>query len=326
MLRLLQGDVGSGKTLVALMAMLERDRGRRPGGADGADRDPGAAACGNARPPAGAGRPSTPAAHRPRAGRPAPTPARDALASGAAKIAIGTHALFQDDVAYADLALAVVDEQHRFGVQQRLELAAKGQADLLVMTATPIPRTLLLSLYGDMAVSELRGKPPGRQPIATRVMPLARIGAIVAAIEAALERGERLYWVCPLVAADEDGDLAAAEQRHAMLRARFGERVGLVHGQMPSADKDAAMAGVRARRHPPAGRHHGDRGRGRRARRGRDGDRARRALRAGAAAPAARPGRARRAAARAACCCTASRWARPPGRASRSCARPRTAS
>ncbi len=136
----------------------------------------------------------------------------------------------------------MVDEQHRFGVQQRLELAAKGQADLLVMTATPIPRTLVLSLYGDMAVSELRAKPPGRQPIDTRVMPLARIGAIVSKVEAALERGERLYWVCPLVAADEDGDLAAAEQRHAMLRARFGDRVGLVHGQMAAADKDAAMA------------------------------------------------------------------------------------
>jgi ATP-dependent DNA helicase RecG len=111
------------------------------------------------------------------------------------------------------------------------------------MTATPIPRTLVLSLYGDMAISELRAKPPGRQPIATRVMPLARIDAIVAAVEAALQRGERLYWVCPLVSADEDGDLAAAEERHAMLQARFGERVGLVHGQMRAADKDAAMAG-----------------------------------------------------------------------------------
>jgi ATP-dependent DNA helicase RecG len=166
-----------------------------------------------------------------------------ALANGDAKLAVGTHALFQDDVAFADLALAVVDEQHRFGVQQRLGLAAKGEADLLVMTATPIPRTLVLSLYGDMAVSELRGKPPGRQPIDTRVMPLRRIGAIVAAVEAALGRGERLYWVCPLVAADEDGDLAAAEQRHAMLRARFGERVGLVHGQMAARDRDTAMAG-----------------------------------------------------------------------------------
>jgi ATP-dependent DNA helicase RecG len=111
-----------------------------------------------------------------------------------------------------------------------------------VMTATPIPRTLVLSLYGDMATSELRGKPPGRQPIDTRVMPLARIEAILAAVGAALARGERLYWVCPLVAADEQGDLAAAEQRHAMLKARFGDPVGLVHGQMPGADKDAAMA------------------------------------------------------------------------------------
>jgi ATP-dependent DNA helicase RecG len=166
-----------------------------------------------------------------------------ALAKGEARIVVGTHALCQEDVAYADLALAVVDEQHRFGVHQRLARAAQGQADLLVMTATPIPRTLVLSLYGDMAISELRTKPPGRQPIATRVMSLARIGAIVAAVEAALERGERLYWVCPLVVASEDGDLAAAEERHAMLRARFGDRVGLVHGQMRGAERDAAMAG-----------------------------------------------------------------------------------
>jgi ATP-dependent DNA helicase RecG len=241
MLRLLQGDVGSGKTLVALLAML----GAIEAGGQAALMAPTEilarqhaatlahllAAVGLA-PVLLTGRERGLRRQRLLAG----------LASGQAKLAIGTHALFQDDVAYADLALAVVDEQHRFGVQQRLGLAAKGEADLLVMTATPIPRTLVLSLYGDMAVSELRSKPPGRQPIATRVMPLGRIGAIVAAVEAALERGERLYWVCPLVAADEAGDLAAAEQRHAMLQARFGSRVGLVHGQMAARDKDAAMA------------------------------------------------------------------------------------
>ncbi|HEX5077702.1 MAG TPA: ATP-dependent DNA helicase RecG, partial [Geminicoccaceae bacterium] len=241
MLRLLQGDVGSGKTLVALMAMLSA----LEAGCQAALMAPTEILA--RQHTATLTRLLAPVGLAPAllTGRERGTRRRrllDDLASGEARIAVGTHALFQDDVAFADLALAVVDEQHRFGVQQRLELAAKGEADLLVMTATPIPRTLVLSLYGDMAVSELRAKPPGRQPIATRVMPLARLGAILSAVAAALQRGERLYWVCPLVAADEDGDLAAAEQRHAMLRARFGERVGLVHGQMAARDKDAAMA------------------------------------------------------------------------------------
>jgi ATP-dependent DNA helicase RecG len=241
MLRLLQGDVGSGKTLVALLAMLSAIEA----GAQAALMAPTeilarqhAATLGRVL--AAVGVEPVLLTGRERGAR--PVRLLEALTSGEAKLAIGTHALFQDDVTFADLALAVVDEQHRFGVHQRLELAAKGEADLLVMTATPIPRTLVLSLYGDMAVSELRTKPPGRQSIETRALPLARIGAIVAAVEAALERGERLYWVCPLVAADEAGDLAAAEERHAMLRARFGARVGLVHGQMPAVDKDAAMA------------------------------------------------------------------------------------
>jgi ATP-dependent DNA helicase RecG len=240
MLRLLQGDVGSGKTLVALMAMLSAIEA----GAQAALMAPTEILARQhtatlTRLLAPVGLAPLLLTGRERGARRNHLLAD--LASGAARIAVGTHALFQEDVAFADLALAVVDEQHRFGVHQRLELAAKGEADLLVMTATPIPRTLVLSLYGDMAISELRSKPPGRQPIKTRVMPLARIGAIIAAVEAALERGERLYWVCPLVAADED-DLAAAEQRHAMLRARFGDRVGLVHGQMRATDKDAAMA------------------------------------------------------------------------------------
>jgi ATP-dependent DNA helicase RecG len=241
MLRLLQGDVGSGKTVVALLAMLTAIEA----GGQAALLAPTEVL---ARQHAGAlARLLTPLGLTPAllTGRERGAARRRllaALASGEARLAVGTHALFQDGVAYADLALAVVDEQHRFGVHQRLELAAKGRADLLVMTATPIPRTLLLSLYGDMATSELRGKPPGRQPIETRVMPLARLGAILAAVDAALARGERLYWVCPLVTADEQGDLAAAEQRHAMLQTRFGDRVGLVHGQMPGAAKDAAMA------------------------------------------------------------------------------------
>ncbi len=135
----------------------------------------------------------------------------------------------------------MIDEQHRFGVHQRLGLAAKGAcADLLVMTATPIPRTLVLALYGDMATSELREKPPGRPPIRTRAMPLARLDEITAAVQRALARGDQLYWVCPTIAAAED-DRAAAEERHAILRARFGEVVGLVHGRMPAAERDRAM-------------------------------------------------------------------------------------
>jgi ATP-dependent DNA helicase RecG len=172
------------------------------------------------------------------------------IASGRASIVVGTHALFEDDVAFADLALAVIDEQHRFGVHQRLGLAAKGrQADLLVMTATPIPRTLVLALYGDMAVAELRDKPPGRQPVETRVMPLGRLERILARVEAALERGERLYWVCPLIGdaeASEEDDQAAAERRHQLLAARFGALVGLVHGRLPAAEKDRVMAGFAA--------------------------------------------------------------------------------
>jgi ATP-dependent DNA helicase RecG len=242
MLRLLQGDVGSGKTLVALLAMLSAvEAGGQAAllaptellARQHADTLARLLAPLRLVPVLLTGRERGAARRR----------LYEALASGEAQIAVGTHALFQEGVAYADLALAVIDEQHRFGVHQRLELAAKGQTDLLVMTATPIPRTLVLSLYGDMASSELRSKPPGRQPIDTRVMPLARIGTIVAAVAAALERGLRLYWVCPLVAADEESDLTAAEQRHAMLRERFGDRVGLVHGQMRGADKDAAMAG-----------------------------------------------------------------------------------
>jgi ATP-dependent DNA helicase RecG len=135
----------------------------------------------------------------------------------------------------------VVDEQHRFGVHQRLELAAKGRCtDLLVMTATPIPRTLVLALYGDMAVSELREKPAGRPPIRTRTLPLARLDEITAAVRRALDQGDQLYWVCPAIAAEED-DRAAAEQRYAMLRAHFGAAVGLVHGRMPGTEKDRAM-------------------------------------------------------------------------------------
>ncbi|MEM7024317.1 MAG: ATP-dependent DNA helicase RecG [Pseudomonadota bacterium] len=245
MLRLLQGDVGSGKTLVALLAML----GTVESGGQAALLAPTeilavqhATTLTQLLAPLGLA--PTLLTGRERGAR--RRAVLKQVASGAAKIVVGTHALFQENVDYADLTLAVVDEQHRFGVGQRLEFVAKGDADLLIMSATPIPRTMVLSLYGDMAVSELRSKPPGRQPIETRVMPLGRIEAILKAVEKALERGERLYWVCPRVTGGEDSDPTAAEQRCAMLQTRFGDQVGLVHGQMTSGEKDAAMAAFAA--------------------------------------------------------------------------------
>src|SRR6202023_437033 len=135
---------------------------------------------------------------------------------------IGTHALFSEDVAFADLALAVVDEQHRFGVHQRLALAHKGLAvDLLVMTATPIPRTLVLTYFGDMDISELRDKPAGRQPIDTLTVSLDRLDEVIAAVGRAIREGRSVYWVCPLVEDSENSDLAAAQARHAELAALF---------------------------------------------------------------------------------------------------------
>ncbi|MGH6663254.1 MAG: ATP-dependent DNA helicase RecG, partial [Rhodospirillales bacterium] len=166
------------------------------------------------------------------------------LESGGAALAVGTHALFQEDVEFRDLALAVIDEQHRFGVHQRLTLAAKGRAvDILVMTATPIPRTLMLTAYGDMDVSRLIEKPAGRLPVDTRVMPIERLGEVVGALKRSLAQGARVFWVCPLVEESEVLDVAAAEDRHAHLKGVFGGgAVGLVHGRMKGKDKDAAMA------------------------------------------------------------------------------------
>ena len=166
-----------------------------------------------------------------------------ALAAGDIDLIVGTHALFQEDVAFHDLALAVVDEQHRFGVHQRLALARKGNAvDLLVLTATPIPRTLVLTYFGDMDVSPLREKPAGRQKIDTRTVPLERLTEVVDAVARALNEGRRVYWVCPLVEESELVDLAAAEDRFAELKRRFGKLADLVHGQMRGPDKDRAMA------------------------------------------------------------------------------------
>jgi len=164
------------------------------------------------------------------------------IANGEAHIVIGTHALFQEDVIFKDLALAIIDEQHRFGVHQRLQLSEKGAAaDMLVMTATPIPRTLTLTVYGDMDVSRLNEKPPGRQPIDTRLVSDERLGEVAEALQRKLETGERIYWVCPLVEESEKLDLAAAEERFLHLQQRYGDRVGLLHGRMKPADKDAVM-------------------------------------------------------------------------------------
>ncbi|SPF80809.1 ATP-dependent DNA helicase RecG [Pseudoprimorskyibacter insulae] len=166
------------------------------------------------------------------------------LAEGRIQILVGTHAVFQNDVVFRDLRLAVVDEQHRFGVRQRLELGKKGAAsDVLVMTATPIPRSLSLAQYGDMDVSILDEKPPGRKPIKTAVLSAERLEDVVEHLRSAVSEGRQAYWVCPLVEESEAVDLTAASQRFEFLRAALGEGVvGLVHGQLPAAEKDAAMA------------------------------------------------------------------------------------
>ena len=242
MLRLLQGDVGSGKTVVALLAMLAAVES----GAQAALMAPTeilarqhydtlAPLC------AAAGVRLDLLTAREKGKARAEVLAR--LAAGDSAIAVGTHALFQETVSFRDLALAVIDEQHRFGVHQRLMLADKGAGvDTLVMTATPIPRTLTLTVYGDMDVSRLDEKPPGREPVDTRATPLGRLDEVVRGIGRAIAAGARVYWVCPLVSESEVLDVAAAEERYAALKAAFGARVGLVHGRMRGAEKDAAMA------------------------------------------------------------------------------------
>ena len=242
MLRLLQGDVGSGKTVVALLAMLNAVEA----GAQAALMAPTEIL---ARQHAESLAPLCKAAGVNVAlltGRDkgkARQAVLDRLASGELHLLVGTHALFQEDVAFKDLALAVIDEQHRFGVHQRLQLSAKGRAvDVLVMTATPIPRTLTLTAYGDMDVSRLTEKPAGRKPIQTATIALDRLEEVVGGIQRKVQEGGRVYWVCPLVEESEQIDLAAVTERHAFLRATFGDRVGLVHGKMRGPDKDAVMA------------------------------------------------------------------------------------
>ena len=167
----------------------------------------------------------------------------EALASGEAHVAVGTHALFQDDVSFRRLGLAVIDEQHRFGVSERLRLQAKGDGThLLAMSATPIPRTLELTVFGDLDVSRLDEKPPGRTPVETRAVPIARQPDVVARLRAAVGAGAQAFWICPLVAESEAADLAAAESRAAALMRVFGDRVGLVHGRLAPAERDATMA------------------------------------------------------------------------------------
>jgi ATP-dependent DNA helicase RecG len=246
MLRLLQGDVGSGKTVVALLAMLIAVES----GAQAAIMAPTEIL---ARQHYETLKPLAEAAgveiilltgrdkSKARGERLA------ALAEGRAALAVGTHALFQQEVAFKDLAFAVIDEQHRFGVHQRLNLAAKGeQVDVLVMTATPIPRTLMLTAYGDMVSSQLTEKPAGRKPVDTRTLPLERLPDVVEGLKRALDGGARVYWVCPLISESENSDLAAAEERLQHLRKVFGEKVGLVHGRMKGPERDAVMTAFKA--------------------------------------------------------------------------------
>lgn len=165
------------------------------------------------------------------------------LASGAVQVAVGTHALFQDDVAFQNLQLAVIDEQHRFGVAERQRLQAKGEAvHLIAMSATPIPRTLELTVYGDLDVSRIDEKPPGRTPVATRAVPMSRLAEVEARLRQVVAAGAQAFWICPLVSESELIDLKAAEQRAQELRAQIGPGVGLVHGKMSGPEKDAVMA------------------------------------------------------------------------------------
>ncbi len=242
MLRLLHGDVGSGKTVVALLAaatVIEAGRQAAFMAPTEILARQHFATIARLAPAAGIRLAILTGRERGRER----AEILSALAAGDIDLIVGTHALFQDDVAFRDLALAIVDEQHRFGVHQRLALTRKGEAvDLLVLTATPIPRTLVLTYFGDMDISELREKPAGRQKIDTRALPLERLGEVIDAVARALDDGRRVYWVCPLVEESESVDLAAAEERYEALHKRFGDTVELIHGRMRGAEKDKAMA------------------------------------------------------------------------------------
>ncbi|MBP1846154.1 ATP-dependent DNA helicase RecG [Rhizobium petrolearium] len=243
MLRLLQGDVGAGKTLVALLAMaaaveaggqavlmapteiLARQHFATISKLAGAAGVTVEVLTGRTK-----GREREQIAER--------------IASGEARIVIGTHALFQDAINYHNLMLAVVDEQHRFGVHQRLRLTAKGiSPHMLVMTATPIPRTLVLAAFGDMDVSKLTEKPAGRKPIQTVTIPTERLSEIVARLRSAIDEGKKAYWICPLVEESDVSDLMSAEERYAVLAKELSrDNVGLIHGRMSGPEKDAVMS------------------------------------------------------------------------------------
>lgn len=242
MLRLLQGDVGAGKTIVALLAMaIAVEAGHQA--ALMAPTDILARQHHDRLAPLAEGVGMRMGLLTGRMGAAEKRATLAALAEGKLDIVIGTHALFQEGVVFFDLALAVVDEQHRFGVHQRLALAGKGAAvDLLVMTATPIPRTLVLGYFGDLDVSVLDEKPPGRKPIDTRLVNQERLDEMVAGLSRAIQKGARIYWVCPLVGESDLLDLAAAEARYNDLAQHFPGKVGLVHGKMPGAEKDDVIA------------------------------------------------------------------------------------
>ena len=242
MVRLLQGDVGSGKTLVALLAMLICVEA----GAQAALMAPTELLARQHHAtiaPLAAAAGVRLALLTGRDGQRQKKETLQGLSDGSIQLVVGTHALVQEDVEFAGLALAVVDEQHRFGVHQRMALSSKGHAvDLLVMTATPIPRTLMLAAYGDLDVSKLTEKPAGRQPIDTRTIPLERIGEVVQGIGRQIGTGARAYWVCPLIEESEEIDLANVEERFRQLSERFPGKVGLLHGRLKSAEREATMA------------------------------------------------------------------------------------
>lgn len=242
MLRLLQGDVGSGKTIVALLAMLNAVECGQQAALVAPTEILARQHYDSILPLAQAAGIQIAVLTGRNKGKARKQTLED-LASGQTNILIGTHALFQDDVIYHDLGLAVIDEQHRFGVHQRLAVSAKGKGvDTLVMTATPIPRTLTMTAYGDLDVSRLYDKPPGRKPIKTVVINKDRMEEVISAVGRKIAEGSKVYWVCPLVEESEKSDFAAAEERYTDLSRRFGEtRVALVHGQMKSTEKDAAM-------------------------------------------------------------------------------------
>lgn len=255
MVRLLQGDVGAGKTVVALMALLTAvEAGKQAALMAPTDilARQHMAWIQRVIDDAGLGMKVTVALLTGRDKGARREEILDALQAGQIDILIGTHALFQDSVAFDNLAFVVIDEQHRFGVQQRLALTMKGQkTDMLLMTATPIPRTLTMTLYGDMEVSILRDKPAGRQPIDTRVMPHARLGEVVEGLKRAIAEGERVYWVCPRIEESDEADddapkRAAAEERYKALSKVFKDRVGLVHGKMKNDEKDEVMERFKA--------------------------------------------------------------------------------